>query len=202
MEDNHPTVPISPWSDPAEPSRPSPPHPANSTLLGISLGLNVGLLFFLLVVLLLARSGVFAAGSIASNNHLPTTAPTSNPNSALSSSTAHPVTPTAPAFSGGLQVTPSQVQLGCKNGQQTQFVVLMNASSDRISWQAELPVPTDQAGVSISPNQGDLKAGTSVTLQIQNRSHSSGQQGTIRFATDPPGAGSSASVSYTAMGCD
>jgi hypothetical protein len=99
-------------------------------------------------------------------------------------------------------VAPTALSLGCDNGQQTQFVVLANQGPEVVEWQADFSVARDQAGVSISPDHGQLRAGASISLRVQNRSHDSGQQGTIRFEVSPPDAGSPPSLTYTTQGCD
>jgi hypothetical protein len=94
------------------------------------------------------------------------------------------------------------VQLGCGDGQQAQFVVLANGGPSRVSWQAGFSVPADQAGVQVSPDHGDLDAGTSTVVQVQNQTQSGGgQQGSILFTPDTPEAGPAPSLSYTTMGC-
>jgi hypothetical protein len=93
------------------------------------------------------------------------------------------------------------VQLGCSDGQQTQYVVLRNAGTDDVQWQVKFASQADQAAVSVSQSEGDLRAGTSMALQIQLRHHATNQQGTIRFDPGTPDAGSPASLSYTIVGC-
>jgi hypothetical protein len=106
---------------------------------------------------------------------------------------------------GWLQVTPTSVQLGCGQGQQTQIVVLANRGSQPVQWQASLSVPTDQAGVEISPHEGTLASRASAAIQLQLHRHDQGagqQQGVIRFVPRSPGAGLPPSLSYTTVGCD
>jgi hypothetical protein len=107
------------------------------------------------------------------------------------------------------------VQLGCVSGQRTQYVTLQNTGSAKVNWQATFSVPAQQAGVAVSPQRGQLAAGGSIPIQLQNTTRSngsqggSGRQGVITFtptASDDnqdagPDAGSSASLSYTTVGC-
>jgi hypothetical protein len=99
------------------------------------------------------------------------------------------------------------LQLSCNNGQQTQFVVLKNTGAEPVQWQAIFSEPADQVGVSVTPNQGTLNAGTSMPLQIQNQTYAhgpqgaAGQQGTIEFNPETVGAGPSPNITYTTMGC-
>ena len=169
-----------------------------TALLGLSLGANVVLLIGLLAVLLLARAGFFVPGGSA--------APPSPTVSALTQASATPSpvqsTPTPTAVSDWLQVAPSAVSLGCDDGQQTQFVVLANQGPETVEWQADFSVPHDQAGVDVSPDHGQLRAGSSISLRVQNRSHDSGQQGMIRFEVAPEDAGTPPTLNYTAQGCD
>jgi hypothetical protein len=165
-------------------------------------------LFVALVGLLLfAQAGAFSSGSAFG----PYT-----PGSALSSPSATSnATPSPSATTASLQVAPSSVQLGCVNGQRTQYVTLQNTGSAKVNWQATFSVPAQQAGVTVSPLRGQLAAGGSVPIQLQNTTRSngsqgaSGRQGVITFtptASDDnqgagPDAGSSARLSYTTVGC-
>jgi hypothetical protein len=116
-------------------------------------------------------------------------------------------TPTPAPDNGWLQVTPTNLQLSCNNGQQTQFIVLKNTGTESVQWQVIFSLPADQAGVSVTPNQGTLNAGTSMPLQIQNQTYAhgpqgvAGQQGTIEFNPEVAGAGPSPSIAYTTVGC-
>ena len=200
MQDDRPTVPnlrpydAGAWESGgtptwpvagASPQRPSPSN-GHPLLLGVSLVANGALLASLLGVLLLARAGFFSPpGGYA-------------PRNALSSASA---TSSATPFSGWLQVAPPSVRLGCDGGQQTQFAVLANTGPEAVRWQVALSVPADQAGVEVSPKEGDLHAGASLVLQIQTKSRPVGQQGIIRFESAIPAAGPPPSLSYTTVGC-
>jgi hypothetical protein len=89
------------------------------------------------------------------------------PTNALSSPTALPsttVTTSPSAQVGGLQVTPSSVRLGCDGDERTQEVVLVNSGAADVAWQAVVDAAADRAGIAITPNQGDLDAGESVSV--------------------------------------
>jgi hypothetical protein len=182
------------------PRRP-PKGDVRTLVLGASLGANVVLLAGLLGLLLLSQAGLFWLGGASAGS-----APgMSTPGGALSRPTA---TPSATPLSGGwLRVAPSSVQLGCAGSQRNQFVVLANTGPERVHWQVALSVPADQAGVAVAPNQGDLDAGASMPLQIQNMTHAggpqgvAGQQGVMRFDPTTPAAGPPPSLSFTAVGC-
>jgi hypothetical protein len=104
--------------------------------------------------------------------------------------------------SGWLQVAPTSVELQCGNGQQTQFVVLRNTGSDVVHWQVTDAGGSDQVGISVNQSEGDLRAGTSMALQLQIRKHAGNQQGVVRFDPGTPDAGAPASLSYTIAGCN
>jgi hypothetical protein len=107
------------------------------------------------------------------------------------------------AVVGWLQVAPTSVQLGCGQGQETQVVVLANRGPQPVQWQASLSVPTDQAGVEVSPHEGQLAAGTSAAIQVHLHNQDAGQQqGVIRFVPNTPEAGPPPSLSYTTVGCN
>jgi hypothetical protein len=150
-----------------------------------------GILFASFVfALLLARAGVLSPPNSAGTSR--SSAP------ALSSPTA---TTSPTPDTGWLQVAPTSVQLGCADGQQTQFVVLRNTGTGDVQWRVTFASQADQAAVSVNQSEGDLKAGTSMALQIQIRRHATNQQGTIRFDPGTPNVGSPASLSYTIVGC-
>jgi hypothetical protein len=185
------------WPLPAERHRPPSGYVQMPTLLlGATLGANAVLLIGLLSLLLLGHAGFWPGGSSPSG--------TSAPGSALGALT--PTSSTAPG-SGWLQVTPASVHLGCANGQQTQWVVLVNSGLESVQWQANLSAPADQAGIVVSPNRGTLNSGTSVPLQLRNRTRATGpqgvpsQQGVIDFVVDASDSGLLPRLSYTTMGC-
>jgi hypothetical protein len=167
-------------------STPADGHPI---ALGISLVANGVLLASLLLLLLFARAGAFLPPSSAAQSVLPASALTATPTS-------------TPSLSGWLQVAPTSVYVGCSGTQQTQYVVLTNTGSEDLHWQVGLGVPLDPAGLQVTPPQGDLPAGTSVALQIQNQSQSAGHRGVITFDPGTPAAGMPPSLIYTTFGCD
>ncbi len=169
-------------------------------MLGASLGVNVVLLIVLLSVMILDHGG-FSPG----NGPIGFSSPLSRVSTA--SPRAGIATPTATPAGGWLQVTPTNLQLSCNGGQQTQFVVLKNTGTEPVQWQVIFSEPADQVGVNINPNQGTLNAGSSTPLQIQNQTHAhgpqgvDGQRGTIEFNAEIVGAGPSPNITYTTVGC-
>jgi ASPM-SPD-2-Hydin domain-containing protein len=145
---------------------------------------SVGVLLGHAGVFLLARSPAHSAPGVSMPS--PTLRPTTTP------------------LARWLQVDPTSVQLGCGEGggQQTQVVVLANRGPQPVQWQVSLSVPTDQAGVAVSPSEGELASGASTTIQLQLQDQSAGQQqGVIRFVPETPEAGASPSLTYTTVGC-
>jgi hypothetical protein len=176
----------------------------SALVFGISLGANVVLLVALAGVLLLAQAGIFSsAGALGSS----TRGATLGTPTATSSLTPSPTT-------AALQIAPSSVHLGCDSGQKTQYVTLQNTGSTKVSWQATFSVSTQQAGVFMSPLRGQLAAGGSVPIQLQNTTRAtgpqgaSGRQGVITFTpvvsedgqNTSPNTGA-ATLSYTTVGC-
>jgi hypothetical protein len=160
---------------------------------GLSLGANVVLLVGVLGLLALIQAGVFASGGVLGR---------STAGQALSATTATSSPSSSPSPNAvWLQLAPSSVQLGCASGQRTQFVTLQNTGPAKVRWQATFSVPTQKAGVAVSPQQGELVTGGSIAIQLQNTSRSSGQQGVINFAPTTPDAGPPASLAYTTAGC-
>lgn len=216
MQDGRPPVPNQRWLDrrnaggrepggaPSWPEADAPDHrgatrrvrstPLAAAILAVSLGANVALIVALLAVTLFARAGYFSPF----NSRAQTTPAHSATSASVSTASAIP----SPTPTGGwLQVGPTSVQLGCDGGQQSQFVVLANTGTEDVQWQVVFSVSADQAGVTISPRQGNLRAGTSIVAQIQNKRQPDGQQGVIRFDPDTSAAGTPPSLSYTATGC-
>jgi hypothetical protein len=104
--------------------------------------------------------------------------------------------------SSWLQVAPTSVLFGCSDGQRTQVVVLANRGYSHVRWQASLSLPTDQAGVDVSPHEGELAPGASTAIQLQDTAHSSGQSVVIRFNPIDPEAGLPPSLRFTLVGCN
>jgi hypothetical protein len=175
-------------------------------MLGASLILNVVLLIGLVSVLVLGRGAAFSQGNSpgGSSPPLPTASlfSTASPRAGSPTALSSPTTAT-----GWLQVTPTSVQLGCNGNGQTQFVVLKNIGPAPVQWQVSFSLPTNQAGINVSPNQGTLTSGSSMPIQIQNQTHATGpqgvpgQQGTIAFNPSTPDAGPSPSLAYGTVGC-
>ncbi len=223
MRGDEPTIPNLRWDEPGaapdpdasggSPTWPSggarPPHalgPARPphrsvgvTPLGVSLTANGVLLLAVLglLLLLLSHTGLLASGGPADSSDL---------RAALGSPTATP-SPSPTPLTGWLQVIPSSVQVGCDGDQRTQFVIVSNTGPQKVHWQLVLTGSADQVGVSVNPTQGNLDAGAGVPVKLVNTTRSSdsagpaSQQGVIRFAATSADAGSPASLSYTALGC-
>ena len=177
--------------------RPYPPRrPARSSLLGMSLGAIGVVVIGLLSGLLLNQLGMFASRGATSSP---------GPTSGLSSPTtllSPTVTTSASSLAGGLQVTPSNVRLGCDGDERTQEVVLVNGGAADVEWQAIVDTAADRAGIAITPNQGDLDAGGDVSVQLENTTQSSDsggsshREGVIRFVPASADAGEVASLNY------
>src|SRR5262249_20811933 len=121
----------------------------------------------------------------------------SGPKAATTSPTASP-TPT----SGWLQVSPTSVEFGCSDHQRTQIVVLQNRGPGHVHWRAGLSGSPDQAGVAISPGDGDLGPGESTAIQLQSIGGTARQEVAIYFSVTDAQAGPPVSVSFTATGCN
>ncbi|HEX9036584.1 MAG TPA: hypothetical protein VF808_06285 [Ktedonobacterales bacterium] len=224
MRQNGPTLPGHDWNDqgpeagsPLEPysSGPAPIWPdararrafftestqeprgyVSATLFAVSVGANVALLIGLIGLILLSYSGVFPPGGASRLAPGTALSPTGSPTLTVTPAPS----PTA-GSSGWLQVSPASVRLGCNGSKQTQYVVLRNTGPNQVSWQAQLSGSGDQAGVSVDPHDGTLDSGQSVSIQVQNTTQSSAQQGVIQFAASSEDAGAPASVTYNAAGC-
>jgi len=154
---------------------------------GIVVALGASVVLLLGILSLTSFTGIFAPSRPAGQ-------------SAPGVSAASSPTSTAPS-PGWLQVAPASVQFGCSDHQRTQIVVLANRGPGHVHWQASLSVSADQAGVAISPGDGELGTGESTAIQLQRTSQSARQQVVIRFSVTDAQAGPPASVSFTAVGC-
>jgi hypothetical protein len=174
-----------------------PSGSVSATAFGISLGINAVLLVALLglLTLVLNHADQFLPGGGSAQSGAGLVQRTAT-------ATASPT-----ASAGWLQVTPSSVQLGCANGQQTQYVILQNTGATAVRWTVSFSLRTDQAGVTVSPYHGTLAAGASLPLRVQNTTSTSdqqavaGQQGTISFSPTTEQAGAPATLSYTTEAC-
>lgn len=204
MRDDQPTMPnlppYAPGGAPMWPERGARAHGSGQrsmtpVLFGVSLGANVALLISVLGLFLLGRAGAFTPSA--------PTPPTAGGSTSLGSFSRPTATASPPPPSGWLQAAPSSVTLGCGDDQRHQFIVLINTGSQPVQWQATLSLPQDQAGVTVSPNQGRLNAGASMPLQLQSHVQGGGgaQQGVIRFTPSVAAAGPAPSVYYTAANC-
>lgn len=168
-------------------------------ILGISFFANVVLVLTLIGVLLATHTGFFAPGGPSPRGAA------SGPAQSTPTATAN-LTPSITSTAGWLQVTPDSIHLACDGGQRIQLVVLANTGTRRVQWQADISGSGDQAAVTVNPDQGTLRAGANVAIQIEiNTSGGSGspsQQGVIQFDPDIPDAGAPASLSYTADSCN
>jgi hypothetical protein len=181
------------WPVPQERQQRPAPHGRSplgwviACALGASAVLLLSLLSLLGVLSLTSRGGLLAPSAPAgqSSRTAATGSPTVNP----------------PVGSAWLQIAPASVQFGCADHQRTQIVVLENQGPRPVHWQASLSIAGDQAGVAISPGDGDLGAGESTAIQLQNMSQSARSQEVIRFSATDAQAGPPASVTFTAVGC-
>jgi len=164
-----------------------------AAILAVSIGANVALIAALLAVVVLARAGYFAPSPQGG---------TGSGISVISTTTTTPApSPSATPAAGGLQVTPTSVQLGCDSGEQSQVVVLSNSGSENVDWVVQVSGGSDEAGVSISPRHGTLRPGTSIAIRLQNTSNGDGRQGVITFNTNAQAGGSLPTLNYTTAGC-
>jgi hypothetical protein len=111
--------------------------------------------------------------------------------------------PSPTTVAAWLQITPTSIQLGCGDGQQSLTVTLVNRGPQSVQWQASLSVPPDQAGIAVSPQAGELASGASAAIQLQLHHQDQGagnQQGVIRFAPMSTEAGPAPSLSYSLGG--
>jgi hypothetical protein len=213
MKDDPPTIPSLHWDDapgrepggvPTWPTAPRMPAVSGLSNLGgqplllfFSLVLN-GVLFACFVfALVLARAGVL--GPPGGSGELGNRTGTSGLVLGTPTATTSP-TPGA----GQLEVDPSSIDLSCNSGQQSQFVVLRNPGTESVSWSVQYPSSQDQSNVTVNPSSSDIRAGGSVSIQIQLRRRATNGDGSIRFNTgsnDNSSSDSLTSLSYSITGC-
>jgi hypothetical protein len=194
-----PSAPAPMWPAPAKrEQRPAardhaPGRWVIATALGACAVLLLSLISLLGVINLTRHTGIFAANRPAGQ--------TGPRGSASTASPAPSPTDSLTADSGWLQVAPTSVRFGCSDHQRTQTVVLENRGPGHVHWRASLTVSPDQAGVAISPGDGELGAGESTAIQLQSTSQSARRQEVIRFSVTDAQAGPPASVTFAAVGC-
>ena len=172
---------------PQPPRHDSRPHGwLNAMALGASLILLLSLFGFLVLPSLTGHAGIFSSGKSAAQSSLGSATPTA----------------TRDTTAGWLLVAPTSVSFGCADHQRTQNIVLENRGSQQVHWQADFAATANQAAVALSPGNGDLGPGESTVIQLQSTTSSTGLQGIIRFTPSDPVAGPSASLSFTAVGCN
>jgi hypothetical protein len=166
-------------------------------MFGLSLVGNVVLFASLLGVLALIQMSLFAQGGAS---RPPTT------NFTLSSPSATMTASPSPSLdAAALQVTPSSVRLTCAGDQRAQVVTMQNSGAMTVQWRATFS--SQKPGVTVSPQQGELAAGDSMSIQVQTTTKStgpqgsSGRQGIISFAPTNLDSGQPAQLSYTTVGC-
>jgi hypothetical protein len=107
-------------------------------------------------------------------------------------------TPSPTPVGNWLRLSTSSVDLTCR-GKTT--VTLKNAGPATLSWHATSDAPF-YSGVSVSPSDGSLRKGKSVSITIQSSSFAfSDASGTIDFVPENGDAGDSAALQYTVRGC-
>jgi hypothetical protein len=180
-------------------ARPASGERPRAVLLGLSLVANIVLLASLLGVLTLTQAGFFVQGAASGQSP---TGQTLSSTLALASPSPSP-SPTPNVSS--LQVTPVSVRLTCTSDQRSQVVTLQNTGSSTAQWRATFS--SQMPGVSVSPQQGELAAGESASIQVQNTTRStgpqgsSGRQGVITFASSSADSGQAAQLTYATVGC-
>jgi hypothetical protein len=158
---------------------------------GLSLVGNVVLLASVLGVLALIQMGLYAQGG---TTRQPTTTFTlSSPSATMT------VSPSPSLDATALQVTPSSVRLSCAGDQRTQVVTLQNSGAMTVQWRATFSI--QKPGVTVSPQQGELAAGDSMSVQVQNTAKSTGRHGMISFIPTNLDSGQPAQLSFTTVGC-
>ncbi|HEX8032347.1 MAG TPA: serine/threonine-protein kinase [Ktedonobacterales bacterium] len=111
--------------------------------------------------------------------------------------------PTAtPGPTNWLTVSTTSVSLGCKS-KNRRTITLRNIGPDSVSWSAQVQDSsnTSNTGINISPKEGQLDSGHSVTISVTNNSVIFSHQGTISFVPDGDNAGQSPAVTYSTTPC-
>ena len=144
----------------------------------------------------LAQGGLFNSGASV----LPGSQATHTLAVPTATITPHPTATPGPV--NWLTTSTTAVTLGCKS-KSRRSITLRNIGLQSVSWSAQVQDSsgTSNTGINVSPTQGRLESGHSVTIAISNSSLVFSHQGTISFDPDIDQAGTPPVVSYSTTPC-
>lgn len=101
-----------------------------------------------------------------------------------------------------LSVSTTDITLGCK-GRNHRSITLSNDGPQSVQWtlQVDDSNGTSNTGITVSPKDGQLESGHSVTITVTNSSLIFSHQGTLTFMPDDSDAGQPPVVSYSTTPC-
>lgn len=172
---------------------------------GVSPWLWISLLSAIAIVVV----GGFAVASMVAQGGLFLGGAGMNPFSGAQATQTLAPTPTitpAPTATLGpvnwLSVSATSVALGCKS-KSHRTITLQNDGPQSVAWSLQVADNSggDNTGISVSPKEGNLESGHSVTISVTNSSVVLSHQGTLTFLPEDNEAGQPPVVSYTTTPC-
>lgn len=159
---------------------------------------GMGLLALVLTILL-AMTAYNVAASFA------TRADGSGPGVGRTATTTLPTAtpePTATPFpTDWLSLSPNSISLDCHGDGRSTTVVLTNNGPHSVEWRSTVTKSFGSAEVSLSPNNGKLNSGRSVTVAVTNNSRLLEHSGQVQFSAQNGDAGQPATLTFTTGSC-
>jgi hypothetical protein len=110
--------------------------------------------------------------------------------------------PTATPFpTDWLSVSPSTISLDCHGDGRSTTVVLTNNGPHNVEWRTTVTKSFGSAEVSLSPSNGKLSSGKSVTIAVTNNSRILEHSGQVQFSAQNGAAGQPATLTFTTGSC-
>lgn len=110
--------------------------------------------------------------------------------------------PTATPFpTDWLSVSPSSISLDCHGDGRSTTVVLTNNGPHSVQWRSTVPKSFGSSEVNLSPNNGKISSGKSVTIAVTNNSRILEHSGQVGFSAQNSDAGQPAILTFATGSC-
>jgi len=110
--------------------------------------------------------------------------------------------PTATPFpTDWLNVSPNSISLDCHGDGRSTTVVLTNNGQHSVQWRSTVSKSFGLSEVGLSPSNGKLSSGRSVTIAVTNNARVFEQNGQVQFTAQSADAGQPATLTFTTGSC-
>lgn len=110
--------------------------------------------------------------------------------------------PTATPFpTDWLSISPNNISLDCHGDGRSTTVILTNNGPHSVQWRSTVTKSFGSSEVSLSPNNGKISSGKSVTIAVTNNSRLLEHSGQVQFSAQSTDAGQPAILSFTTGSC-